>query len=453
MAEELTFEPSWVQELPLQPQSAPVDWQDLPASLQTQRWFPKASDGSAPQLAFAGTLCAAPSGFCGDPGELPDQADTAVYLVQFQDKLLYIPLQLAATPDFVDGADSPGYLQTVLRVLEVPFETGQTRSLGAEQSNSNAVVDQQYLVKTYRRLFPGWNPEILVGEALTRLGSQITPRTYGATYVQLDGQPYVTNLVSEFVPGATDAFGEFTSAVWDPIAPATQLGAVTATMHTELAQCFGSSQALSTAALAQRVRQELATTLSAVPQLAQQPWFSSFAREVEATLGALETAGATLPTQKIHGDYHLGQVLYAPARPQPWLVIDFEGEPLRPLAERMLPDVALRDVAGMLRSFAYAAAMHQANQTDRQQGTDARQVKLAADWEERARNSFLAGYAPQGLTALEKLVLEALEIEKTCYECRYEATFRPDWLPVPLSGLKRFATTSANPSPLRQIID
>lgn len=439
MAEKPLFEPKWVKELPLNLQVTPVDWQVIVATLQTQRWFPKATDEATAQLVFTGAL--------------PAPADTAVYVVEFQDKLLYLPMQLAALPDFVDGANLPGYLQTVLQVLEIPFETGQTRCLGAEQSNSNAVVDQQYLVKTYRRLFPGWNPEILVGEALTRLGSQVTPRTFGATYLQLDEEVYVTNLVSEFIPGSTDAFVQFTSAVLDPHAPATQLGKVTATMHAELAECFGTSQLVSTAVLAQRVWKELETTLSMVPQVAEQSWFASFHSEVEALLGALEKAGASLPTQKIHGDYHLGQVLYAPTRQQPWLVIDFEGEPLRPLAERMLPDVALRDVAGMLRSFAYASAMHQANQRTGHAKTDPKTTWLATEWEENARKSFLAGYAPQGLTALEQLILEALEIEKTCYECRYEATFRPDWLPIPLSGLKRFATTSANSLPLRQIID
>lgn len=385
-------------------------------------------------------------------------------------------------PDFSEGAAAtspqpatdfytdPQYLQAVLAALhltdgsavEAPLDVTRAQVLAGEQTNTSILVDNRVLLKVYRQVLPGINPEILVGQALTALGSQITPRLLAAGYMLAGEEVFVTHVATEFVPGATDAFKFFTgqmpdlreASTMEANAPdllaadllevdlqeaAAQLGAVTATMHTQLAQCFDSSQTLSANQLAQRVRSEFAATCQAVPALAQQPWLTQFQQALESRLGALEQENPQLPTQKIHGDYHLGQVLYAPAKSQPWQVIDFEGEPLRPLAERMLPDVALRDVAGMLRSFAYAAAMHT--------------QKIPANWEENARKSYLRGYAPQGFSRLQQLVLEVLEIEKTCYECRYEATFRPDWLPVPLSGLQRFANLPANLLPTGAKID
>lgn len=148
--------------------------------------------------------------------------------------------------------------------------------------------------------------------------------------------------------------------------------------------------------------------------------------------------------QRIHGDYHLGQVLRAPSGT--WAVIDFEGEPLRPLSERVLPDLALRDVAGMLRSFDYAGG------SARVAGADPEQVRV---WVEEAQTAFLAGYADSpgrqeapatgGEIGLDDPLLRALLLDKALYEAVYEARNRPDWLSIPLSAIDHLLDQSDIP--------
>ena len=130
------------------------------------------------------------------------------------------------------------------------------------------------------------------------------------------------------------------------------------------------------------------------------------------------------PLQRIHGDYHLGQVLDAPDRG--WVALDFEGEPLRPLAERNTPDLAMRDVAGMIRSFGYATGSAVAAGADEE---------TMAAWEKAAVDAFLTGYGDIG--AHERVLLDALILDKALYEVSYEAAQRPTWLPIPLAGAAR----------------
>jgi maltokinase len=138
----------------------------------------------------------------------------------------------------------------------------------------------------------------------------------------------------------------------------------------------------------------------------------------------------------VHGDYHLGQVLRTDAG---WYVLDFEGEPARPLEERRRPTSALKDVAGMLRSFHYASAVAR---TER----DAEELdELAAAWEERNREAFLRGYlraaGPGGVLPPDPdcvgAVMAAFELEKAVYELGYERAYRPDWEAIPLAALRR----------------
>jgi maltokinase len=125
--------------------------------------------------------------------------------------------------------------------------------------------------------------------------------------------------------------------------------------------------------------------------------------------------------QRVHGDLHLGQVLRSAGS---WFVIDFEGEPLAPVAVRVRPDLALRDVAGMLRSFDYAAAVGQA----------------APGWSDAARSAFLAGYEAESADldpGTRVHLLRVLELDKALYEAVYEARNRPDWVGIPLAGVAR----------------
>jgi trehalose synthase-fused probable maltokinase len=152
---------------------------------------------------------------------------------------------------------------------------------------------------------------------------------------------------------------------------------------------------------------------------------------VRDRLSLLSHVGAGGKLIRHHGDLHLGQTLLAPDR---WIVLDFEGEPARPLLERRRKRSPLRDVAGMLRSFAYAASAAEL----------LRGVPAPADWEERARSAFLDAYLqtvepallPAGRPATDKL-LAIFELEKAVYELRYELNNRPDWVPIPVAGIAR----------------
>ncbi|MGI8492452.1 MAG: maltokinase N-terminal cap-like domain-containing protein, partial [Acidimicrobiales bacterium] len=143
------------------------------------------------------------------------------------------------------------------------------------------------------------------------------------------------------------------------------------------------------------------------------------------------------PAIRVHGDYHLGQVMQTDAG---WFVLDFEGEPARPLAERVAPTSPLKDVAGMLRSFDYAARFAL---TERDPSEMERATTLAASWEARNREAFVEGY--RGATGISELlatgasaeiVLSAFELDKALYELDYERAYRPEWLPIPLAAIR-----------------
>jgi trehalose synthase-fused probable maltokinase len=159
--------------------------------------------------------------------------------------------------------------------------------------------------------------------------------------------------------------------------------------------------------------------------------------EVRDRLRLLSHVGAGGRLIRQHGDLHLGQTLLAPGqgvRSETWIVLDFEGEPARPLIERRRKRSPLRDVAGMLRSFAYAASASELQN----------RVPAPAGWERQTREAFLNGYfetidsslMPPGRKAAETL-LSIFELEKAVYELRYELNNRPDWVAIPVAGILR----------------
>ena len=204
-------------------------------------------------------------------------------------------------------------------------------------------------------------------------------------------------------------------------AEARELGRATASVHRDLARLFPTTlaDAAARAGITAAWRRRLTVAVDEVPGLVAHR--AAIERRYE-----LAAAAPWPALQRIHGDYHLGQVLRAPQRG--WIVLDFEGEPMRPITERRAPDLAPRDVAGMLRSFDYVAG------TIAQERTDA--AAPARTWALAARASFLRGYDEHGVPA-EELLRSALELEKAVYEAIYEARHRPAWLSIPLDAIER----------------
>jgi len=232
-------------------------------------------------------------------------------------------------------------------------------------------------------------------------------------------------LAQRFFPGVEDAWRVAVRAAGsgtDFTPAARELGGATARIHVSLAAALGTVTASEQArqALLDSIRARYAAALGEVPALAGHE---------RAVHGILDAFGA-LPwpdLQRVHGDYHLGQVLRVAGRG--WVAVDFEGEPLRPLSERVRPDLALRDVAGMLRSFDYAGGSVELGRPD----TSARV------WVEGCRAAFLDGYA--AMTGLDLAaaapMIRALELDKALYEVVYEARNRPTWLAIPATAIDR----------------
>ncbi|HUG49417.1 MAG TPA: 1,4-alpha-glucan branching enzyme, partial [Terrimesophilobacter sp.] len=240
---------------------------------------------------------------------------------------------------------------------------GGSRVLSGEQSNTSIIVEAvpaggvPVICKLFRVLHPGENPDVAVQSALAALGSQRVPRPLGyltGEWTDPGSARPVRGHVAfaqEFLAGAEDAWRvalRAAAAGEDFTRPARSLGAATASVHADLARAFPtvSPTAESIAAMVEGMRERYRAALEDVPSL------GDYAAAVEATLTAAGSQQWPL-LQRIHGDCHLGQVLQAPGRG--WMLIDFEGEPLRPMDERGAPDAALRDVAGMLRSLSYVA--------------------------------------------------------------------------------------------------
>jgi len=286
----------------------------------------------------------------------------------------------------------------------------------------------------------------VVQSALAAAGSTRVPRSVGYLGGQWPDAGAPAGLAAghlafaqEFLPGVEDAWRVAVAAVaagTDFSERARTLGQATAQVHAELAQAMGTRQATSDdlTALTRSMQERHVSARSEVPALA------AYDSMIRASIEAV--SNATWPSlQRIHGDYHLGQVLDAPGRG--WVLIDFEGEPLRPLPERTHPGLALRDVAGMLRSFDYAAGSWELAHPD---PSPSAMIDPPA-WAGRARTAFLEGYASiAGRDPREDgALLDALELDKALYEVVYEARNRPTWLSIPTNAIARLARRSARP--------
>ncbi|WP_160330281.1 maltokinase N-terminal cap-like domain-containing protein [Streptomyces roseifaciens] len=303
------------------------------------------------------------------------------------------------------------------------------RLIGAEQSNSSVVYGETYILKLFRRVCPGTNPDLELPRALAGTGCARVPAPaawFEAVVPGAGTEPMTLGVLQPYLPGSADGWQLALSALAvraDFTASARALGHATAEVHGALAE------ALPTVVLRRPQLEHLAAAMTrrldaaadAVPALRP---FRAALRSAYDDLAALGRAGRTWRAQRIHGDLHLGQALRT-AEDGRWALIDFEGEPARPLAERSRPQPTARDVAGMLRSFDYAAAVGRASGTS---------------WSERARAAFCEGYGSvHGDPREDPQLLRAHETDKAVYEVLYEARHRPDWLPVPMAAIRRLA--------------
>ncbi len=356
-------------------------------------------------------------------------------------------------PPLADAFDDPAFCRALLDLIATTGRVGRERGailgrpsvafprglpadvavhrLTGEQSNTSVTFGDALIVKYFRRLVPGVNPELEISRYLTeRVAFPHTPRLAGSLeYLPLDGPPATLAVAHQLVPGARDGWRfvlECLARGDAALAALRRLGERTAALHLALGR--------DTADPAFDPETIRATDVDA--------WTAAVQSQLDAARAALggrlpdgvasrvDSSGLSGLTGAVklrhHGDFHLGQTL-AVGDGAEFYIIDFEGEPLRPIEERRRKHTPLRDVAGMLRSLGYAAAT----------------ARAPADWEAQARAAFLSGYRavagraaflPGDEPALAR-ALAVLEVEKAAYEVVYEANNRPDWVAIPARGL------------------
>ena len=355
------------------------------------------------------------------------------------------------TQAFLQGIvdeQSSGALRFHLSAAPADIPLGDTSIvLSGEQSNTSAVFGDKAILKLFRRLDGGVNPDIEIHEALTDADGSHIARLLGYISADLGGGNELASLamLQDFLNTGTDGWVLATASVRDLMAEADlhaeeaggdfageayRLGRATAEVHAALSTAFPTAQ-LDAAQMRERADAMIARLDDALELVAE---LRDVADALRASYEALATS-EPMTVQRIHGDLHLGQVLRTVNR---WVVLDFEGEPAKSIAERRRLFSPLRDVAGMLRSFDYAAN-HQAIDTS----IDAQRQYRAIEWSERNRDAFCAGYAKSGPDPREQqTLLYAFEADKAVYEAVYEARNRPAWLAVPLASLGRLAELS-----------
>jgi maltokinase len=344
-----------------------------------------------------------------------------------------------------------------LRFARMPEWTetlrGPGRLLGAEQSNSSLVFGNRLILKLFRLLEPGVNPELEVTRALAGAGFKACAAPLG----WIEGLGSTLGILQRFYAGSVDGWTLATERVADHYeseggdpgnfaADAGALGRVTAELHAAMARTLPKAAAgqPDLGRLRARLLGQLTQVVALVPELA------AHRQAIEEIYLKAEAAGGSRHLQRIHGDYHLGQVLKNDDR---WIVIDFEGEPARSLEERRRLASPLQDVAGMLRSFDYAAFQPLVLGEDPEtpgptRAELARFEGPAAAWIEANRRAFLDGYLAgagdtgKALGGDHELLLRAFELDKAVYEVMYEARHRPPWLQIPLGGIRRLLGAS-----------
>lgn len=300
--------------------------------------------------------------------------------------------------------------------------SGPVRVFGGEQSNTSIMIGQTAIAKFFRRLEPGENLDIAVHQALGRAGVSAAATLFGWVSSEVDGERLDLAMVTALLPEARDGWQIATAAAaadQDFSDDAAQLGTALASIHQALRQTFPTAT-LASGELGAAMGRRLAAAAAEVPALA------GLVPGLAARFARL--GDHAVPGQRIHGDFHLGQTLLTR---DGWRIIDFEGEPIKSMDERRAPDSPWRDVAGMLRSLAYATS-----------ACDDPGSAGAQAWLQSSSSAFLDAYtAGLGATpsSTDTELLQAYVADKAVYEVVYEARNRPDWVSIPLGALRALA--------------
>lgn len=440
--------------------------EQLPAYLREQRWF----GGRTRDIHGARIRCWADLG--GDAGaclsivEVQDatgkRTEHQVYLAPGGASLVEDALQLPRVRTrlmelFLEQATVEGEGMTLAMNVTRPVrcDPGESRILGADQSNTSLVFGASCFLKVYRRLERGPNPDVELGRYLSE-GAHFTgvPAFLATAVAEYDGSSAELMALQSWVPSEGDAWVSAVDScrasanpegrpalIEEASALAERLGRATAQLHAALALATGPG--LAPANPTDDDRADWVRTIGEeVEALRGQ---AAGGPALEATLARVARLPLDLPGDcglkiRVHGDYHLGQVLKTGDE---FVVLDFEGEPSRPLRERRALQSPLVDVAGMLRSWDYATRTCQNQAT----GDEARAA--AREWGAAVRGRFLAGYwlesgrAERGFLPADEesrgRLLQVFELRKALYEVRYELNNRPDWVAIPMGAVERLA--------------
>jgi len=433
-----------------------MDFEALPAWLRTRRWF----GGKDAPIA---SVTAADEAVVSDLRVLTLEVS---YRDRPKERYL-LPMRGEQLEEALDEEACRALFEVMRGRRELPTRNGRLRGesfdaaldevgkparvrrLTAEQSNTSIVFDEKVILKLIRKLEPGRNPELEMGAKLKERGFRATPTLLGALTLlsggeatRLSGGEATALSGGEATVGVAHRFARVDGDGWSYVLSALkngssrllgevrELGARVGELHAALADPNDPAFAPEpiTAFDLRRWRgtltRELDTTLKAAA--AAVPELSKRRAALEARIEELTSAAPAGVRLRQHGDLHLGQVLHSEGA---WLIFDFEGEPARPLAERREKYPPAKDVAGMLRSFAYAIA------TAERSGADAGKLR------QPIRDAFLGGYRSRAAALLplderaSAALLELFELEKLLYELRYEVGHRPDWIGIPARDL------------------